>query len=62
MKEMEVITQGAGQWLLLENSDLSSRKDKEVKAVLDKDQYKTYLRHKEQIRSQMRSNREVTNK
>ena len=58
MKEMEVITQGGRSMATVRKlRDLSSRKDKEVKAVLDKDQYKTYLRHKEQIRSQMRSNR-----
>ena len=58
VKEMEVIAQGGRSMATLRKlRDMSSRKDKEVKTVLDKDQYKIYLKQKKELRSQMKANR-----
>ena len=58
VKEMEVITQsGRSMATFRKLKEMSDRKDKEVKNVLDKDQYKIYLRQKEEMRSQMGANR-----
>ena len=58
VKEMEVIAQGGRSMSTFRKlQDMSSRKDKEVKTVLDKDQYKIYLKQKKDLRSQMRANR-----
>lgn len=58
VKEMEVIAQGGRSMATFRKlKEMSDRKDKEVKIVLDKDQYKIYLRQKEEMRSQMGANR-----
>ncbi|MEP2025446.1 MAG: hypothetical protein ABJH98_07885 [Reichenbachiella sp.] len=58
IKEMEVIVKGGRSMETVRKlRDMSDRKDKEVKTVLDKDQYKIYLKQKEDMRSQMRANR-----
>jgi len=55
VKEMEQITsQGRSRKTLMDLRDMSKRKDKEVKQVLDDDQYNTYLEMKEAMREQMR--------
>lgn len=55
VKEMEQITsQGRSRKTLMDLRDMSQRKDKEVKQVLDDDQYYTYLEMKEAMREQMR--------
>lgn len=57
-KEMEVIAKGGRSMSTYRKlQDMSSRKDKEVKAVLDKDQFKVYSKQKKELRSQMRANR-----
>ena len=56
VKEMEVITQGGRSMATFRKlKDMSGRKDKEVKNVLNKNQYKIYQRQKEEMRSQMRA-------
>jgi len=55
VKEMERIrSQGRSRKTLMDLRDMSKRKDKEVKQVLDDDQYYTYLEMKEAMREQMR--------
>jgi hypothetical protein len=55
IKEMEKISgQPRSRQKLLKMKDLSQRKDKEVKQVLDKDQYKTYQEIKEEMRQRIR--------
>jgi hypothetical protein len=58
VKEMEKTSVGGRSMSTFRKlKDMSNRKDKEVKSVLDKDQYKTYLKQKEEMRAQMKANR-----
>ncbi|UZR97370.1 hypothetical protein [Chondrinema litorale] len=58
VKEMEsIVAEGRSMSTLNKLQSMSGKKDKEVKEILDKDQYKTYLKMKEDVRQEMRNRR-----
>ncbi len=54
---MEIRKGGRSMSTMRKLRDMGSRKDKETKAVLDKQQYKEYLKMKDEMRSQMKARR-----
>ena len=58
VKEMDAISQeGRTMSTFRKLRDMSNRKDKEVNAVLNKDQFEIYKKLNKDIRSQMKANR-----
>lgn len=61
-EEMETIMAGGRSFSTMRKlRDMGNRKDKEVKKILDKDQYKTYLDMKEEMREMMKERRKDGN-
>lgn len=55
IKEMDVIMEGGKSMsTMMKLKDMSGRKDKEAKAILNKEQYKIYQKNKEERRAEMR--------
>lgn len=56
IEEMETILAGGRSFSTMQKlRKMSSRKDKETKEILSKDQYKLYLKDKDQMREQMKA-------